>query len=122
MSVGFEVDEVPFVAKTTMEVSLSTQYGSSHEWGKDNTNEHSSKASYTVPVPPLTTMKLSLMVSKGACDVPFNYTVTVLLSNGKWVTKEKDDGIYKGLNTLKFQFHSSIVDYQPGLGQLIGDL
>ncbi|KAJ0555472.1 hypothetical protein HanIR_Chr07g0302441 [Helianthus annuus] len=105
----------------TMEVSLSTEYGSSHEWGQENTKAHESKASYTVPVPPLTTMKLSLMVSKGACDVPFNYTETVLLLNGKWVTREKDDGIYKGLNTLKFQFHSSKVDYQPGLGQVIGD-
>ncbi|KAJ0903601.1 putative aerolysin, Agglutinin domain, Agglutinin domain superfamily [Helianthus annuus] len=121
MSVGFEVDEVPFVASMTMEVSLSTEYGSSHEWGQENTKAHESKASYTVAVPPLTTMKLSLMVSKGACDVPFDYTETVLLLNGKWATREKDDGIYKGLNTLKFQFHSSKVDYQAGLGQVIGD-
>ncbi|KAJ0714035.1 putative Agglutinin domain-containing protein [Helianthus annuus] len=37
LGVSFEAEEIPFVANTTLELSLSTEYGSSHEWGTANT-------------------------------------------------------------------------------------
>ncbi|KAL8238128.1 hypothetical protein R6Q59_019209 [Mikania micrantha] len=108
VSVTFEVDSIPLISKNGIQVS--TEFGNRYEWGKANTIEQKRESSYAVLVPPLTTMKVSLMCTKAACDVPFSYTQHDLLTNGERVTTVKDDGIYTGINSYNFYFQSSQVN------------
>ncbi|XP_076932042.1 uncharacterized protein LOC143597418 [Bidens hawaiensis] len=50
VSVGLEVSEVPLVANSTFQVELSTEYGSTHEWGESKTTQTQTEASYTIKV------------------------------------------------------------------------
>ncbi|XP_076885503.1 uncharacterized protein LOC143535052 [Bidens hawaiensis] len=108
VSIKFEVSLVPLIAKNGVE--MSTEFGYKYEWGKANTTEQKRESSYAVVVPPLTKMKVTLMCTKAACDVPFSYTQHDLLTNGERVTTIKDDGIYTGINSYNFYFQSSEVD------------
>ncbi|XP_076885506.1 uncharacterized protein LOC143535055 [Bidens hawaiensis] len=119
VSVDLEVSEVPFVAKPSMQVKLETDANTLHQWGQSKSREVKTKVNHAVPVPALTTMKLSLMVSKSVCDVPFDYMESVLLPDGNWATKAKDDGIYKGISNLSFEIQTSKVHYNPSLGKLL---
>lgn len=97
----------PFIAEGGIETS--TEVGYAHEWGVAETTEITREVSYLVVVPPLTKMKVSLMSTRGACDVPFSYTQHDLRTNGEWVTTLKDDGVFTGINSYNFYFESSEV-------------
>ncbi|MFS8005872.1 putative aerolysin, Agglutinin domain, Agglutinin domain superfamily [Helianthus anomalus] len=104
----FAVDSIPLIAKNGIEVS--SEFSHMHQWGEANTTEQKRESSYAVLVPPLTTMKVTLMCTKAACDVPFSYTQHDLLTNGERLTTVKDDGVYTGINSYNFYFQSSEVD------------
>ncbi|XP_076891983.1 uncharacterized protein LOC143543579 [Bidens hawaiensis] len=98
VSVNFEISIVPTIVKG--EIEVSGEYECTREWGVAKTTERKREESYAVVVPPLTTMKVTLMCTKAACDVPFSYRQRDLLPNGEWVTTSKDDGIYKSRTCL----------------------
>jgi hypothetical protein len=106
-SVSMEVSFVPFVASG--EVTLFAEHSFTHEWGKEQTREEKRESSYTVPVPPLSTMKVTLMCTNAKCDVPFSYKQRDLQTNGQWTEITKDDGIYTGLNSFNFYFQATKV-------------
>ncbi|KAI3688324.1 hypothetical protein L1987_82035 [Smallanthus sonchifolius] len=108
VKVEFETDIVPFIEKGKVEVS--TEVGYTHEWGGSKTTTTQRELSYTVVVPPLTKVKVTLMCTRAACGVPFSYTQHDLLPDGEWVTNLKNDGIYKGINSYNFYVQSSKVD------------
>ncbi|XP_076889279.1 uncharacterized protein LOC143539997 [Bidens hawaiensis] len=103
----FETYHVPAI--TSVGVALSTEFGYAHEWGVSKTTERTRTASYTVVVPPLTTMKVTHLCSKASSDVPFSYRQRDLLPTGEWISIDKDDGVYKGANTFNFHFQSEKV-------------
>ncbi|KAI3822942.1 hypothetical protein L1987_10543 [Smallanthus sonchifolius] len=107
VQIEFKTTIIPFISEATVQVS--TEFGYAHEWGVEKTTERTREASYTVVVPPSTTIKVSLMCTRAACDVPFSYMQRDLLTNGEWVTTQKDDGIYTGINSYNFYFQSSNV-------------
>ncbi|XP_076931207.1 uncharacterized protein LOC143596274 [Bidens hawaiensis] len=96
---------VPFIAGTSIQVSIESTHA--REWGVEQTTERTREASYTVVVPPSTTVKVALMSTRAACDVPFSYMQRDLLTNGEKVTAQKDDGIYTGVNSYNYYFQSS---------------
>ena len=108
VSVTFTTNIIPCIASG--EVQVSTQVGYSYEWGVSKTTEHTRESSYAVVVPPLKTIKVTLMCTKANCDVPFSYTQRDLLTTGERVTTLKDDGIYTGINSYNFYFESENKD------------
>ncbi|XP_076932044.1 uncharacterized protein LOC143597420 [Bidens hawaiensis] len=98
---------VPLI--TTVGLELSTELGRTHEWGVSETTERTRTATYTVVVPPLTTMKVTHKCSKAASDVPFSYTQRDLLTTGEWISIDKDVGVFKAVNTFNFHFQSEKV-------------
>jgi len=89
-----------------------------HQWGEANTTEQKRESSYAVLVPPLTTVKVTLMYTKAACDVPYSYTQKDLLTNGERVAIVKDDGVYTVINCYNFYFQSTKVD-KVGHGRIL---
>nr|XP_043635966.1 uncharacterized protein LOC122607115 [Erigeron canadensis] len=108
VKVTFETTYVPFIAKSTVE--LSAEFGYTHEWGGEVTTQHERKSSYTVTVSPMKTVKVTMLATTGKCDVPFSYTQRDLLPSGEWVETRKDDGIFKGLNSYDIHYKSEEVD------------
>ncbi|XP_071740200.1 uncharacterized protein [Rutidosis leptorrhynchoides] len=107
VAVSFEVSIIPIIAKG--EVEVTTEFSYSHEWGVSKTTEITKEVSYVVTVPPFKTIKVTLMATKAACDVPFSYTQTDLLTTGERVLITKDDGVYTGINSYNFNFSSQDV-------------
>ncbi|KAI3688275.1 hypothetical protein L1987_81986 [Smallanthus sonchifolius] len=106
VKVNLEFTTVPVIENA--EVKLSTEFSHEYEWGVAKTTESTRQETYTVLVPPLTTVKVTLMCTKAACDVPFTYTQRDLLISGERVTTIKDDGIFTGINSYNFRFESSV--------------
>ncbi|KAK9079018.1 hypothetical protein SSX86_000687 [Deinandra increscens subsp. villosa] len=102
--VEFKTAAIPIIAKNKVELSADFTY--THDFGSTETVETKREGSYTVVVPPLTTMKLSLMFTKALCDVPYSYTQSDSLYDGTLVSVEKDDGIYNGIMSFDFYFES----------------
>ncbi|KAI9112662.1 hypothetical protein K1719_016328 [Acacia pycnantha] len=61
---------------------------------------------YKVTVPPMTMVTVSLLTTRGSCDVPFSYTQRDTLTNGQQVTYNMDDGIYTGINSFNFKYET----------------
>nr|XP_043635968.1 uncharacterized protein LOC122607117 [Erigeron canadensis] len=108
VTLSFEVSAVPLIEKSN--VSLSFEAGYTHEWGGEVTTERERKMSYTVTVPPLKTVKVTMLATTGKCDVPFSYTQRDLLPSGRWDATRKDDGIFKGINSYNVHFKSEYVN------------
>ncbi|XP_071740042.1 uncharacterized protein [Rutidosis leptorrhynchoides] len=107
VSVEFKVSVIPLIESGT--VKTETNFSETYEWGVSETRETTREATYTVVVPPLTSVKVTLMATKAACDVPFSYTQTDLLTTGETVITIKDDGVYTGINSYNFHFQSTKV-------------
>ncbi|PRQ53182.1 putative clostridium epsilon toxin ETX/ mosquitocidal toxin MTX2, Agglutinin [Rosa chinensis] len=94
--------KVPFIGGT--EVTASAKYSGSYEWGETITSENTLETTYTVTVPANTSISVSLMATKGTCDVPYSYYQRDVLYNGKTVVYKKDDGLYTGVNSYNFRY------------------
>ncbi|PRQ53180.1 putative aerolysin, Agglutinin domain, aerolysin-like toxin, beta complex domain-containing protein [Rosa chinensis] len=94
--------KVPFIGGT--EVTVSAEYSGSYEWGETITSENTLETTYTVTVPAHTSISVSLMATKGKCDVPYSYYQRDVLYNGKTVVYKKDDGLYTGVNSYNFRY------------------
>nr|XP_043615783.1 uncharacterized protein LOC122587680 [Erigeron canadensis] len=107
VQVSFKTSVIPLIASGKVEVS--TEFGYTYEWGVSETRERTRTTTYNVVVPPLTSIKVTLMCTKGACDVPFTYTQRDLRTNGTWVSTVKHDGVYTGANAYNFYYESTEV-------------
>lgn len=99
VSVSFRI---PFIGSTGIETSA--EYSGAYEWGETLTSENTLETTYSVAVPPHTSVTVSLMATKGSCDVPFSYYQRDVLYNGKTEIYRKDDGLYTGINSYNFRY------------------
>ncbi|XP_021912487.1 uncharacterized protein LOC110826197 [Carica papaya] len=96
---------IPFIMEG--EIQISAEFEGSYQWG--NTREESKEIEtvYKVTVPPHTKMTISVLATKGTCDVPFSYTQRDTLMNGMHVTRYLHDGIYTGINCFNFKHETT---------------
>ena len=76
------------------------------KWGEAIESSKISEVVYKVTVPAMTQVKVSLLATKGSCDVPFSYHQVDTLINGKIVDRTIDDGVYTGVNTYNFKYET----------------
>ncbi|XP_028098184.1 uncharacterized protein LOC114297901 [Camellia sinensis] len=95
---------VPFIANGQIEVSA--EIDSAYQWGETFTSTSVVETVYKVTVPPMTRVKVSLLATMGACDVPFSYTQHDILTNGDPITYNMDDGVYTGVNCCNFKYET----------------
>ncbi|XP_050379953.1 uncharacterized protein LOC126797356 [Argentina anserina] len=105
VSVSFRV---PFIGGT--DVTTETEFSGSYEWGETVTTENTLETTYTVTVPANTSISVSLMATKGNCDVPYSYYQRDLLYNGKTVVYMKNDGLYTGINSYNFRYEVTTLE------------
>nr|XP_043635933.1 natterin-2-like [Erigeron canadensis] len=103
VSVSMTVATVPFISEG--KIKLDAGFTKTHKWDETESTKVSRGTTHSVTVPPLKTYMVTLMATTGVCDVPFNYTQRDLLTTGEWVeTKNKDDGLFKGINSYNFYY------------------
>ncbi|CAB4299532.1 unnamed protein product [Prunus armeniaca] len=95
---------VPLIAKG--EIEILTEFATEFQWGKTNTSESEVVNVYRVVMPPMSMVKVSLMATRGSCDVPFSYTQRDTLIDGTTVTQAMDDGVYTGVNSYNFKYET----------------
>ncbi|KAK8494971.1 hypothetical protein V6N11_055513 [Hibiscus sabdariffa] len=62
---------------------------------------------HSVVVPPKTKVVVSLIATKGKCDIPFTFTQSDTLYNGKSFTTEVKDNTYTVCNLYDFKFQTT---------------
>ncbi|KAF7135632.1 hypothetical protein RHSIM_Rhsim08G0035600 [Rhododendron simsii] len=95
---------VPLIAKG--EIEISTEFSSEYQWGNTVTTETEVESQYTITVPPMSKVTVSLLATQGTCDVPFSYTQRDTLMSGEQVVYNKDDGVYTGINSFNFFYET----------------
>jgi len=95
---------VPLIAEGKIEIS--GEFAGEYQWGETETSTNAVEAVYKVTVPPMTTVKVSLLATRGSCDVPFSYSQRDTLTNGEQVTYTMDDGVYTGVNSFNFKYET----------------
>lgn len=73
--------------------------------GKTETSSKTIQTKYEVTVPPMSSMVVSLLATKGTCNVPYSYTQRI---NGKKVIDSMDDGVYHGINCYNFTYETKL--------------
>nr|XP_043635942.1 uncharacterized protein LOC122607090 [Erigeron canadensis] len=102
VKVEFEVNFVPFVTGTKVELSMEAGYA--YEWGGSVTRETTREGSYTATIPANKTVKVTMLVAKGICEVPFNYTQRDLTPYGQWIETLKEDGLFRGSTSYDIHY------------------
>ncbi|XP_050144950.1 uncharacterized protein LOC126620726 [Malus sylvestris] len=89
----FIVDE-----KDNVEV-VGDQFTGVYEWGKARTSQTTIVKEFPVVVKPMTRVKVSLIATRGSCDVPFFYTQkdSLVSIENKMVPYSKEGGVYTGV-------------------------
>ncbi|XP_022145233.1 uncharacterized protein LOC111014736 [Momordica charantia] len=95
---------VPFIADGKIEVSA--EFSGGYEWGKTKTSSKTLEIAYDVSVPPMTTIIVSLLATKGTCDIPYSYTQCDSLYDGRTITYDMDDGVYHSVNCYNFKYET----------------
>ncbi|KAI8553380.1 hypothetical protein RHMOL_Rhmol05G0011200 [Rhododendron molle] len=95
---------IPFIVKGRVEVSA--EFAGKYEWGETVSTENAVETEYTITVPPMSKVTVSLLATQGSCDVPFSYTQRDTLMDGKQVIYNLDDGVYTGINSFNFFYET----------------
>uniref|UniRef100_A0A5B6Z2I7 Agglutinin domain-containing protein n=1 Tax=Davidia involucrata TaxID=16924 RepID=A0A5B6Z2I7_DAVIN len=95
---------IPLIAEGKIEISA--EFTGEYQWGSTKESNTTLATTYTVTVPPMTMVKVSLLATKGSCDVPFSYNQRDTLTNGQQITSTMDDGIYTGINCFNFKYET----------------
>ncbi|KAA8544871.1 hypothetical protein F0562_019734 [Nyssa sinensis] len=104
---------VPLIADGKIEIQA--EFKGEYQWGQTDESSTVVETAYTVTVPPMTMVKVSLLATKGSCDVPFSYSQRDTLINGQQIASTIDDGVYTGINCYNFQYETGQVGTQPRL-------
>ncbi|KAF5942644.1 hypothetical protein HYC85_020286 [Camellia sinensis] len=94
---------VPFIEDG--KIHISAEINAAYQWGETVTSSVV-KTVYKITVAPMSRIKVSLLATKGSCDVPFSYTQHDTLTNGKHITYNMDDGVYTGINCFNFKYET----------------
>ncbi|KAA8544866.1 hypothetical protein F0562_019739 [Nyssa sinensis] len=95
---------VPLIAEGKIEIE--GEFTGEYQWGQTDESSTGIETVYTVTVPPMTMVKVSLLATKGSCDVPFSYSQRDTLTNGDQITSTMDDGVYTGINCFNFKYEN----------------
>ncbi|XP_058228088.1 uncharacterized protein LOC131336317 [Rhododendron vialii] len=95
---------IPLIAKG--EIEVSTEFSSEYQWGNTVTTETEVESVYTITVPPMSKVTVSLLATQGTCVVPFSYTQRDTLMSGEQVVYNKDDGVYTRINSFNFFYET----------------
>ncbi|CAA3023403.1 uncharacterized protein LOC111384706 [Olea europaea var. sylvestris] len=87
-------------------VELSGEFTGTYTWGKAETTTQTLETTYKVAVPARTRVRVSMLATKGSCNVPFSYTQRDTLTNGQQVPYYMDDGVYTGFNSYNFKYET----------------
>ncbi|GFY94440.1 hypothetical protein Acr_09g0008860 [Actinidia rufa] len=87
-------------------VTISGEFSGAYQWGETQSSTTVMETVYKVTVPPMTMVRVSLLATKGSCDVPFSYTQRDTLINGRQTTHLMDDGVYTGMNCYNFKYET----------------
>lgn len=101
---------VPTVVGAKIETSF--EFKSSYQWGERNEDKLEVGSEYTVDVPPMSGVKVSLMATRASCDIPFSYTQHDILTNGAAKVYHKSDGLFKGSNAYNYRYESAPLDLE----------
>ncbi|KAF7142605.1 hypothetical protein RHSIM_Rhsim05G0009800 [Rhododendron simsii] len=96
---------IPFIVEGNVEVSA--EFSGGYQWGETISTENQVETEYTITVPPMSKVTVSLLATQGSCDVPFSYTQHDTLMNGEQVIHNFDDGVYTGINSFNFFYRTS---------------
>ncbi|KAM7473278.1 hypothetical protein LguiB_020521 [Lonicera macranthoides] len=88
---------VPAIADGVIKVSAEV-FGQ-WQWGTPEELSTTTETVYTVTMPAMSAVKLSLLAMEGSCDVPFSYYQRGILINVEPITYCMDDGVYTGVNS-----------------------
>ncbi|KAA8544859.1 hypothetical protein F0562_019746 [Nyssa sinensis] len=94
---------IPLIAQGKI---ISGEFTGEYQWGKTEEWETVVETVYKVTVPPMTVVKVSLLATKGSCDVPFSYSQRDTLMNGQEITSTMDDGVFTGVNYFNFKYET----------------
>ncbi|KAL0538182.1 hypothetical protein IC582_027185 [Cucumis melo] len=98
---------IPLIMDTN--IVMSGGISESYTWGQTNKKSTPKKTPYSLEVQPRTSVKVSAMLTKGYCDVPFSYTQRDILVDGQTRITEHDDGLFTGFNCYNFHYQSEDV-------------
>ncbi|KAI3852811.1 hypothetical protein MKX03_028645 [Papaver bracteatum] len=101
---------VPKVVGVSIETSL--EFKTSYQWGEKKEEKLEVGSEYTVDVPPMSGVKVSLMATRASCDIPFSYTQHDVLTNGDLKVYHKSDGLFKGRNAYNYRYESAPLDLE----------
>ncbi|KAG8081558.1 hypothetical protein GUJ93_ZPchr0011g28450 [Zizania palustris] len=93
---------IPVIAETTVQVN--EEFSGEYKWSSSLEKTIEQKNEYEVIVPPKKKVTVTLIASKGSCDVPFSYKQEDVMYDGRVVTYDMVDGIYTGSNCYDFQY------------------
>ncbi|KAA8544868.1 hypothetical protein F0562_019737 [Nyssa sinensis] len=99
---------VPLIAEGKIEIEA--EFTGEYQWGQTNESSTGVETVYTVTVPPMTMVKVSLLATKGSCDVPFSYSQRDTLISGQKITSTMDNGVYTGINCFNFKYETQQVN------------
>uniref|UniRef100_A0A0A0KCL3 Uncharacterized protein n=1 Tax=Cucumis sativus TaxID=3659 RepID=A0A0A0KCL3_CUCSA len=105
MKLGFGLEfngGIPLI--TSAGIIVSGEISGSYSWGETLTKKTSKESSYETIMPPNTYVKVSLIATKGKCDIPFSYMQRDVYCDGAVKTEERDDGIYTGFNCYSYNY------------------
>ncbi|KAI3969328.1 hypothetical protein MKW92_018936 [Papaver armeniacum] len=113
LKVGFKASisaGVPLVMGASIETSY--EFNGSYQWGESKEEKIEVGAEFTVTVPPMSSVKVSLMATRASCDIPFSYTQRDVLTNGTVKVYYKSDGLFKGSNSYNYRYESVQIDLE----------
>ncbi|XP_038906982.1 uncharacterized protein LOC120092830 [Benincasa hispida] len=90
-------------------VQLKFEVGGSYSWGETHKDKILMTCSSTITVPPMSKVKIDVVVKRGFCNVPYSYTRTDTLRDGQQTTHEYEDGVFSGVNSYQFQIRTDKV-------------
>lgn len=109
LKTNIEAQGVPRIAPDndgSMKIAISGgEFKGEVQWGETTTWETDVETVCMVAVPAVSVVKVRLLASKAACDVPFSYSRRDTRINGEvHVTNDLDDGFYSGINAFNFKY------------------
>ncbi|CAI9776769.1 unnamed protein product [Fraxinus pennsylvanica] len=78
---------------TDGKVELSGDFTRIHMHGEAMTTTQTLETTYKVTIPAKTRVRVSMLATKGSCNVPFSYTQHDTFTHGQQVTYYMDDGV-----------------------------
>ncbi|CAI0557459.1 unnamed protein product [Linum tenue] len=90
-------------ASLTVQWELSSEY----TWGQTIETSEEQEQEYPVTVGPYSMATITFQATQGFCDVPFSYTQTDELFDGRIVPTEMHDGLYTGANLYEFHWENT---------------